>query len=55
MDKFSCGEDPHEFRFGTLTLKCLLNIQVEILGGKLDLYKSKFQGRDPRRYKFGMH
>lgn len=50
------GEDAHEFRFGTGTVKCLLNIQVEVLGGKLDINESEFHGRDLAwRCKFGTH
>ena len=50
------GEDAHEFRFGMWTAKCLLNIQVEVLCGKLDINKSEFHERDLAwRYKFGTH
>lgn len=41
MDRLSHGADEHEFRFGTLMAKCQLNIQVAVLGGKLDTYKSE--------------
>lgn len=41
MDRLSRGADEHEFRFGTLMVKCRLHIQVAVLGGKLDTYKSE--------------
>lgn len=46
MDKFRGGEGAHEFRFGTLNVKWLLNIQVEVVGRKLDIHKSEFHGGD---------
>lgn len=37
-------------------MKCLLNIQVEVLDEKLDIHKSESHGRDLGwRYKFGTH
>lgn len=56
MGEFSGGEDAHEFKFRTPIVKCLVNIQAEVLGGKLDMQKSEFHGRDLGwRYKFGTH